>query len=114
MANPRFPQFPQVGTPIDNDGKSIMSPHWYQFFSRFFNKPDPEQAITVSASPFSYQAISIGAVSVLGTVTKIEISRNGTTFYDQGVTQGQFMLATNDSIRVTYPAAAPTMTFFPL
>lgn len=108
------PQFPQVSIPIDNTGRSMMSEFWYQYFSRFFSKPDPEQSLTVGTSPFSYQAIGIGTVSVFGTTTKIEISRNGTVFYDVGVTQGLFTIANKDTIRVTYPAAEPVMTFFPL
>lgn len=113
MANPRIPQMPGFDTPIDNGGQITMSQHWYQFLSRFFNKPDPEQIIAVGASPFTFQVVSLGAMRVFGTVTKIELSRNGTTYYDLGVTQGLLPFATNDIIRVTYPAAAPTLTFFP-
>lgn len=91
-----------------------MSEHWYQFFSRFFNKPDPEESISVGLSPFSFQATSIGSVRINGTVTSVEVTRNGITYYNLGATQGLFTIGNNDILRVTFPAAAPLMTFFPL
>lgn len=73
-------------------------------------------AITVTASPFSYVNTGNVTAAVLvsgGTVTTIEFSRNGTDFFLIGLLAGQFVLAPNDRLRVTY-AVAPTMTRIPL
>lgn len=69
-------------------------------------------AITPGASPYTYQNASSYAASVVvqgGTVTKVEFSRDGTTFFDIGVLAGMIALSAYDSLRVTY-AVAPTMT----
>jgi hypothetical protein len=76
------------------------------------------RAITVGASPFTYQNTS-GAdesiVVVAGTVSAVAVSRDGTTFYNVGVaasTAGMIRLSNLDSVKVTY-SAAPTMQCFP-
>jgi hypothetical protein len=67
-------------------------------------------AITVAASPFSFVARTSGAVIVnAGTVSLVEIGRNG-TFTTIGVVAGMFHVAQDDTLRVTY-TVAPTMTF---
>jgi hypothetical protein len=69
-------------------------------------------AITVTASPFAYQNAGSYNASVLvqgGTVTKVEFSRNGSTYYDVGTVAGMFQLSPSDYLKVTY-TVAPTMT----
>jgi hypothetical protein len=68
-------------------------------------------AITVTASPFTYQNASGYAADVIvsgGTVTLIEFGRSG-AFTAAGMLAGMFGLSPFDSIRVTY-TVAPTMT----
>lgn len=73
------------------------------------------QAISVGASAFTYQNQSGVPENVLvsgGTVTTIEYSRDGSTFFVVGLLAGQFRLSPLDKLRVTY-AVAPTMTRIP-
>lgn len=72
------------------------------------------QAITVGASPYSYQAPSSGSVFISGgTVNAVAFSRDGTTFIGAGVTAGIVPVRKKDIVRVTY-TVAPTMTFVPM
>lgn len=76
----------------------------------------PATGIVVGASAFTYQNTLAQPVTVLvsgGTVTTIEISRDGSTFFLVGLLAGQFRLSPNDKLRVTY-AVAPTMTMVPI
>jgi hypothetical protein len=69
-------------------------------------------AITVTASPYSYQNTSNGVQSVIvsgGTVSLIEYTRDNATFFTVGVIAGAFDLNPLDRLRVTY-AVLPTMT----
>lgn len=71
--------------------------------------------ITVDVSPFVYKAsISPGTVLVTGgTVSAIELSRDGgTTYYNVGITSGPVRILSDDWLRVTY-AVLPTMTWVP-
>lgn len=72
-------------------------------------------AITVGASPYSYQNTTSYAVDVLvsgGTVSAVDFTRDNTTFYSVGVVAGMFTLSPYDRLRVTY-TVAPTMTLIP-
>jgi hypothetical protein len=86
-------------------------------------KQDPVgvSAIVVGASPFVYANNSTDAdgdidqVSVLvigGTVTLIEYSRDGNTYYPVGMLAGMVLLDPNDMLRVSY-MVAPTMVLIP-
>jgi len=92
---------------------------WYTWFFNVYNAitqglPLPESDITVTASPFSYTAIARSQVIVSGgTVSAIELSRNGTDFYSTGQTAGTFQLDGGDLLRVTY-SGLPTLTLFPM
>lgn len=70
-------------------------------------------AIVPGVSPFSYVA-TIGGSAVVsgGTVSKIEVSRDGVTFFVTGQTSGMFPVSMGDTVRVTY-SGVPTMTFLP-
>ena len=75
----------------------------------------PPSTITVTGSPFSYQNTTTFRADVIvqgGTVSKVEFSRDGSTWYDVGVTAGMFGLSPSDRLRVTY-TGAPTMTLIP-
>jgi hypothetical protein len=68
-------------------------------------------AITVTASPFTYQNATGYAADVIisgGTVSLVEFGRSG-AFTNVGTVAGMFGLSPFDSIRVTY-TVAPTMT----
>lgn len=71
--------------------------------------------ITVGASPFTYHNTATQNVSVIvqgGTVSKVEFSRDNSTFYDCGVVAGMLYLSPGDYLKVTY-TGAPTMTLIP-
>ena len=75
--------------------------------------PQPESAITVTASPFVLQTTRDCVVIINGgTVTLVEFSRDGATFYAAGMITGMFTLSRLDRLRVTY-TLAPTMTSVP-
>jgi len=72
-------------------------------------------AITVGASPFVFQNTSGYDADVLttgGTVSLIEFSRDGTTYYAAGSISGSQHLSPLDRVRVTW-TVAPVMTFIP-
>lgn len=100
------------------NGAGPMQKDWYLFFVSVYNAvtqglPQPEEALTVGASPFTYQAVIRGQVLISGgTVSAIAFSR-GQTFYSTGQTTGLFQLDFGDRIRVTY-TVAPTMVFIPM
>ena len=76
------------------------------------NEAVPPSNITVTASPFDYQNTGLYDADVIingGTVTQIEFSRDNSTFYPIGTTQGMVRLSPNDRVVVTY-SSAPTMT----
>ncbi len=72
----------------------------------------PAAAITVGGSPFTYAAPSNGEMVITGTVTSVAIVRQGTSV-STGLLVGIFPIRRADHLVVTYPAAAPTLTFLP-
>ena len=79
--------------------------------SRFASNLAPA-GVTVGASPFSVQNGTSWDQDIIvqgGTVSKIEYSRDASTYYDVGVVAGMFRLSPGDYLRVTY-SSAPTMT----
>jgi len=84
----------------------MVSPGWLA--------PVGSSAVAVGGSPFSFQSTVPGNINVnAGTVSLIEISRDGLTFFATGLLGGMFFLCPGDFIRVTY-VVAPTMTWFPI
>jgi hypothetical protein len=76
--------------------------------------PGNSVAVTVGASPYQFQSTVPGNITVnAGTVSIIEISRDGTNFFATGLLGGMFFLCPGDFIRVTF-IVAPTMTWFPI
>lgn len=72
------------------------------------------QSITIGASPYSYSAPSNGMVIITGgTVSALEFSRNGTTFFGAGFVSGIIPVRKRDITRITY-TVAPVATFVPM
>jgi len=70
-------------------------------------------AITVTASPFTYQNAAVYQEDILitgGTVSLVEFTRDNATWYAR--TGDTVSLSPSDSVRVTY-TVAPTMTKIP-
>lgn len=86
---------------------------WYTFWLGLLQgQPGgPVAALVPGVSPYSYTATFGGTVIVKGgTVSKVELSRDGVTFYDTGQTSGMFTVALGDTLKTTY-SVVPTMTF---
>jgi hypothetical protein len=77
--------------------------------------PLPPVGVTVGTSPWVYQATQGYRETLIvsgGTVSLIEFSRDGATWFGLGETAGMFVLDPGDRLRVTY-TAAPTVTRIP-
>lgn len=120
MANVKISELPAASTPLDGtelvaivqSGATKKVGAGYLAAAGAANLPS---AITVTASPFTYQNTSGFPVDVLvsgGGVSALDISRDGTTWYSAGSFYGATTLSPNDQLRVTY-VAAPTMTLVP-
>lgn len=95
--------------------KGINSKDWYFFFAGLYNglAPSAESPISPGVSPYEYSAPVKGSVILSGgTVSLVEFTRDGSTYYDTGQTSGMFALNAQDRLRITY-AVVPTMTFVP-
>lgn len=109
---------PRVGL---TDGAGNISREWYRFFQNIFLLTGAGQrdaslqnptTVSVGVSPFEYANQSGGPLELVvsgGGVSKMEISRDQTTYIDTGSYYGMFTLAPKDVIRITY-IAAPTIT----
>ena len=71
--------------------------------------PAPVAFPAVGTSPYLFQYIGAGQVSLLinnGTVSLVEFSRDGTTFYPIGsATDSSYLLNQDDYLRITYSSA---------
>jgi hypothetical protein len=111
-------QMVRAQTPMLGEQRSAAK-DWYVFFYTLYNAvtqglPQAEAAITLTVSPFAYQALIRGQLLIAGgTVSAIEFSRNRTTFYNAGITAGFVQMDAGDQVRVTY-TVAPTLTFVPM
>jgi hypothetical protein len=104
---------PNYPTPLEV-GKHT-SKDWYFFWAGLYNglPPAAEAPVTPGASPYTYSAAVRGSLIVTGgTVSAIEFSRDGVTFYSVGQTSGMFLLNAADRLRITY-TVIPTVTFVP-
>lgn len=105
-------------TPIVGPG-ALAQKDWFIFFYNLYlavteGLPQEEEEVTISASPAIYTSVIRGQAHVGGgTVSAVEFSRNGTDWYDTGLTQGFIEMDRTDHLRITY-AVAPTVTFFPM
>lgn len=101
--------------PVPLEAGNFTSKDWYFFWSGLFRglPPAAEVPVTLGASPYTYSASVRGSLIVNGgTVSVVEFSRDGVTFYTTGATAGMFALNAADRLRITY-AVAPTVTFVP-
>lgn len=104
---------PNFNVPLQKN--SITGKDWYFFWANLFTglSPGDESVITPGASPYIYSAQVKGSVIVSGgTISLIEFSRNGVTFYATGQMSGMFTLNAQDRLRVTY-TVVPGMIFVP-
>lgn len=115
MSRPQLPLVESLGK-----GPPVtIQKDWYLLLVNIYNAitqgtSQSEEALTVGASPFSYRAIIKGQVLISGgSVSAIEYSRDGTTFYNTGATSGFVQMNFNDVVRVTH-TGAPDMTYFPM
>lgn len=90
-----------------------LAQSWYRWMhdTDVGTPPSAETVVTVTASPFVYQAPKKGFLIITGgTVSDIQFTRVGT--YSTGQTQGTFPVSLGDKLTVTY-SGAPTITFVP-
>ena len=95
--------------------KGLNSKDWYFFLVGLYNGLPPalETPITPGVSPYEYTAPVKGSVILsAGTVSLVEFTRDGVSYYDTGQTAGMFTLNAQDRLRITY-AVLPTMVFVP-
>lgn len=101
--------------PVPLQAGSVTSKEWYFYWAGLFKGLPPGNVvpITLTGSPYTFSAPSKGFVLISGgTVSQVEFSRDGVTYYATGQTSGQFTLSAQDYIRITY-TVAPTSTFVP-
>lgn len=94
----------------------ITEPRWRGWFQAMWANamgmglPLPS-AVAPGASPYVYQYQLGGQASLIvsgGTVSLVEFSRDGSTWYTVGTGPGSYQLTAGDRLRITY-AAAPTI-----
>ena len=117
-------QIPSSRVPITEDGSMLISREWYRFLYNLFflngsggppTYANPAIPVIATESPFRYINPNTYAVDLMvsgGGVSKLEFSRDGTTYYDTGSYYGMFTLSPSDMLRVTY-TQAPILTLIP-
>lgn len=96
--------------PLVNNAGKIIQP-WNSFFQQFTQQPAKTNNITVTASPFKYQAGEPGQVSLVGgTISALTLTRGTKTVDVTGLKL--VMLEISDTLTVTY-SVLPALTFFP-
>lgn len=109
----QFNKVPQFNQTLLAGG--VTNKDWYFFWSGLFRglAPGNETAVTLTGSPFTYNAAVKGSLIVSGgTVSLIRFSRGGVTFYNVGTVAGMYTLNASDRLEITY-TVAPTVTFVP-
>jgi hypothetical protein len=79
---------------------------------RWKTSPRAAAGVTPGASPYNYQNLDMTPEWITvqgGTVSTIEYSVDGTTYWSLGVTQGVFQVQPAEYLRITY-SAAPSVT----
>lgn len=109
---------------VTETGQFLISREWYRFFFNLFTLngsggaptyTNPTIPVVATASPFLYSNNATYTVDLMvsgGGVSKLEFSRDGTTFYDTGSYYGMFTLSPSDTLRVTY-TQIPLLTLIP-
>ena len=103
--------FPQTIAKFTDNAGRIQQP-WIQYLQQFTQSPPRFIAVTVGASPFTYTALELGQIVIVGgTVTALHLVR-GTS--DLDITgQSVILLSPQDQLIVTY-SVLPTITFIPV
>lgn len=113
MAVSQLNFIPTYQVPLEKGGHT--SKDWYFFWAGLFRGLPPENvtAVALGVSPYEYTAPRGGSIIVSGgTVSLLEFSRDGTTYYNVGAVAGMFRLGATDRFRITY-TVPPTTTFVP-
>jgi len=95
--------------------KGVTDSSWFRYWSGLFSGVPSGNisVVAVSSSPFTYKAPVGGTVIIQGgTVTQVQFSRDGASFYITGQTNGMFPVSQGDLLMVTY-SVPPNMTFVP-
>lgn len=90
-----------------------LSASWYRWMhdTDIGTPPSAEAVVTMTASPFVYQATKKGFLLITGgTVSGVTFTRVG--MYATGHTSGFFPVEVADKITITY-SVVPTVTFIP-
>jgi hypothetical protein len=116
----RFAMVRNQTPPTERIGeRAVSQKDWYLFFTNLYTAvtdglPQPEEEVTIDASPAVYTAVIRGQAHIGGgNVSSVEFSRNGTDWYDTGLVDGFVEMDKADSLRITY-TVLPTVTFFPM
>lgn len=106
-------RLPDFNTPLLTKGS--ISSAWYRFWQGLSSGAPGGNVslITAGVTPFTYIA-PLGGVVIIsgGTVSQVQFSRDGASFYGAGQTTGMFPVSQGDQLVVTY-SVPPTMTFAP-
>src|ERR1700748_2419647 len=97
---------PTESQPLHAKAATTNGP-WYNFFSNVWSgvPSAPHSTISVGSSTFAYQAPQGGTVYVSGgSVTQIQITRDGQNFFVTGVTSGPVTVSKGDAVIVSYSA----------
>lgn len=112
MKNPTF-GIPTPTLPLTDPKSGLIASTWYQLITRLAQLTAERsfESVAVGASPFVYEAYTIGNIFITGgTVSSITLTRGGISLT---VPTNRFIpVAANDIVTVTH-TGAPTMTFVP-
>lgn len=90
---------------VPSDCVDKLGQEYFQFLRQIEPSKQQPQLITLTGSPMVLTAQEIGDFVISGgTVSAIELSRNGAAYINMGVTAGPFRVTFNDLLRVTYSA----------
>lgn len=109
----QFNSLPVYAQPLLDKG--VTTAPWYFFWQGLFKGLAPAAVLptTPGASPYTFTAPVKGFMLITGgTISAVDFSRDGVTFYSYGATAGQFTVNAADRLRVTY-SVVPTMIFVP-
>jgi hypothetical protein len=90
-----------------------LAQSWYRWMhdTDAGTPPSNEAVVTVTASPFVYQAPKRGFVIIAGgAVSNVQFTRSAT--YSTGMVSGMFPVSLGDQLTITY-SAAPEVVFVP-
>ena len=110
----QFNRMPTYGEGLTVKGSTTRG--WYSLWSGLWSGQPTGSVtvVTVGASPFFYVAPQGGSLIIQGgSTTQIAFSRDGNNFFVTGLIAGMFPVSQGDTVKITYPVAAPTVNFVP-